>query len=457
MLKVPWLHRLPIHLRREMVTLAMLTGLAAVLLGGVTALSELYHAQQNALAARLTSRGDAELEAGNECAAREAGDPAASKAAIDDYNLAVNDYHTALRYTRDGFPQQLGLAEALIGLRHTDEARVYLENLWEQQPEDGIVNRELARIAAGKGDTRAALRYYHNAIYATWPGNAEREREATRWELVKYLLNIKALAQAQSELIGLAAEVGENPAQQLNLGEYFLKVQDGEHALSSFRLSLGANPRNQVALAGAGEAEFDLGNYPRAQRYFSQALGESPSDRNSASLMEVTEQVVRLDPFRPEITDAERDQAVLSAFETAGDRLKGCPALASLPVSGEIPPAAPASAPAAPGKRQGVLGSIAAALDKLPKVGKGSRAPAAAPQTAPKQPQPTAVHEQTLGAAWAQLEPKLTVRDLRHNQDVINQAMNLAFTIEHQAALNCGSGTPADTALLLISRLHEGS
>ncbi len=457
MLNVPWRVQIPIHLRREVVTLAMLTGLAAVLLIGVTALSDLYHGQQNALAIRLTSRGDAELAAGNECAAQGASDAAASKAAIKDYNLAEADYHTALRYTRDGFPQQLGLAEALIGLRHTDEARVYLENLWEQQPENGIVNRELARIAAGKGDTRTALRYYHNAIYAAWPGNAEAEREATRWELVKYLLNIKALTEAQSELIGLGAEVGDNPAQQLRLGEYLLKVQDGEHALSSFRLSLRANPRNQVALAGAGEAEFDLGDYPRAQRYLSQALNENPGDRNSASLLEVTEQVVRLDPFRPEITDAERDQAVLSAFETAGDRLKGCPAPASAPATGENPTAAPASTPAAAGKRQGVLGSIAAALGKLPRVGKRLQGPAPAPQTAQKQPVPSAAQEQALGAAWAQLEPKVTVPKLRHNQDVINQAMNLAFAIEQQAALNCGSGTPADTALLLISKLHEGS
>jgi tetratricopeptide (TPR) repeat protein len=456
MLNAPWRLQIPIHLRREMVTLAMLTGLAFVLLIGVTALSDLYHSQQNALAARLTSRGDAELAAGNECAARSSTDPSASKMAIRNFNLAVDDYHTALRYTRDGFSQQLGLAEALIGLHHVDEARVYLENLWEQQPENGVVNRELARIAAGKGDTRTALRYYHNAIYATWPGDAESERVATRWELIKYLLNIKALTQAQSELIGLGAEVGDDPVQQLSLGQYFLKVQDGEHALASFRLCLRANPRNQAALAGAGEAEFDVGDYPRAQHFLSQALAENSGDRNSASLAEVTEQVVRLDPFRPEITDAERDQAVLSAFQIAGERMKACPALANLPASPENPPAAPVNVAATPGKTKGVLGSIAAALGKIPAVGKKTQSPAQSPQP-PQQPPGTAVQAQTLAAAWTQLEPKVTVPKLRHNQDVVNQAMNLAFTIERQAALKCGSGTPADTALLLISRLHEGS
>lgn len=382
MITAPWRLRVPIHLRREVVTMTMLTGLAAVLLIGVTALSELYHAQLDALADRWAGRGAADLASGN-------------------FNAAATEYRTALRYARDGYSQQLGLAEALIGMRRVNEASVYLENLWEQQPENGIVNRELARIAAGKGDTRAALRYYHNAIYATWPGNAELDRENTRWELIKYLLGIHASAQAQSELILLGAEVGDNPIQQLNLGQYFLKVQDGQHALAAFRLVLHTDPHSARALAGAGEAAFDLGDYPLAEHYLSSAIAHNPADSDSASLLEVTSEVMRLDPFRRQISDAGRDQAVLGAFQAVGDRLHSCPAAANLPAS--------ASAP------------------------------------------------QTLAGAWAQLKPKVNARELRRNQDVVNQAMNLAFSIERAAAGRCGSGTPSDTALLLISRLHEGS
>lgn len=470
MLNAPWRLQIPIHLRREVVTLAMLTGLAIVLLIGVTALSELYHAQQDSLADRWSSRGAGDLAAGNDWSDRaavekEAGNhgefDADSDRAAHSYKAAVNDYHTSLRYARDGYPQQLGLAEALIGLHHIDEATVYLENLWAQQPENGVVNRWLARIAAGKFDTRRALRYYHNAIYATWPEeNAEADRVATRWELIKYLLGIHALAQAQSELIGLGAEVGESPEQQFQLGQYFLMVEDGEHALTAFRISLRAAPHNQASLAGAGEAAFDLGDYPLAQHYLTLAAARNPADRNSQSLLEVTSQVVRLDPFRPEISDAERDQAVLSAFQTAGDRLKACPALANLPAVPGSPPPAQGKSPVIPGKPQGVLGTIAAALEKIPSAKRKLQGTVQTPPTAEKQPQTpsgTTVPAQTLAAAWALLEPKMTVRKLRHNQDVVNNAMNLAFNIERQAANRCGSGTPSDTALLLISKLHEGS
>ena len=374
--------RFPFHVRREVVTLTLLSGLAIVLFIGVTALSELFHTQQDGLSERWSSRGAADQAAGK----------------FDD---AVNDYRASLRYSEDSFSSQLGLAEALIGLKRTSEASAYLVNLWEAQPENGVVNREMARIAAGKGDTRGALRYYHNAIYAIWTGDAETERRKTRWELIKYLLSIKAPAQAQAELIALAAEVGVDGSQQMNLGQYFLKVQDDHRALDAFRLVLKNDPHNGQALAGAGTAAFGLGDYTLSQHYLRDAVQESPTDRDSATLLEVADQVMRLDPFRRQISDADRDRAVMGLFNTAGNRLKSCPAAANRPVS---------------------AGNI-----------------------------------QTLSDEWTQMEPKVTARDLRRNQDIVNGALNLAFAIERQAGTSCGSGTPADTALLLISKLHEGS
>lgn len=382
MFKPQWRVPVPLYIQREMVTLALLTGLAAALLIGVTALSELYHAQQDALADRWSGRGSQDLNAGR-------------------FKDAVNDFRTALRYSHDSYPQLLGLAEGLIGEKRTSEAETYLVTLWEQQPENGVVNRELARIAAGKGDTRTALRYYHNAVYALWSGDAETERRDTRWELIQYLLSIKAYAQAQSELISLGAEVDDDPAQQVQLGQYFLKVQDDAHALAAFRVMLHADPHNEQALAGAGTAAFDLGNYAMAERFLRAALEQNLGDRNSAELLETTEQVLRLDPFQRQISDANRDRAVEGAFETVGQRLKSCPVAANMPLSAGAP--------------------------------------------------------ETLGQEWQRLMPEVTERAMRRNQDIVNESMNLAYAIERQASTTCGAGTPADAALLLISKLHEGS
>lgn len=447
MYNVPWRLQIPIHLRREMVTLAMLTGLAIVLLVGVTALSELYHAQQDSLADRWSGRGANDLAAGH-------------------YKAAEQDYRTALRYARDGYSQQLGLAQSLIGLGRMGEASVYLENLWVLQPEDGIANRELARIAAGKGDTRNALRYYHNAIYATWPEDPSKERENTRWELIKYLLSIHGVAQAQSQLILLGAEVGDNPIDQLNLGQYFLKVQDGQHALAAFRVVLRADPHSARALAGAGEAAFDLGNYTLAQHYLSAVVARDPADRDSASLLEVTTEVTRLDPFRRQISDAERNQAVEAAFAAVGDRLKTCATIAGEPVTAPDQPVAsqPAASQAAT-KQPAAIQRLAAAISRV--TGRNTKTAAAlspAPGTGIAKPpvagQATAApqaSEQTFAEAWAQLSPKVNDSGIRRNPDIVNEVMNLSFAIERQAGSKCGSGTPSDAALLLISKLHEGS
>lgn len=365
-------------LHREAAILIGLAGLAAALWVGVTALSELYAAQQDALANRWAGRGSTDLKSGK-------------------YKQAVDDFHSALRYSHDDYDQQLGLAEALLGTKRTDEAAVYLETLWEQQPENGLVNRELARIAAGKGDVRQALRYYHNAIYASWRGNADFERRETRWELIKYLLNLDARAQAQSELISLAADVGDDPAPQIELGQYFLRVGDAPHALAAFELRLKANPRNAEALSGAGTAAFQLGEYPRAERYLREAVAEQPEDHDIAGRLQVVDAAVHLNPYRRDISDAERKRVTIAAFDTAGQRLKSCAAAANSPYNG-----------------------------------------------------------QTLLAAWNQLKPHLNESELARDPDAVNRAMNLVFEAERQASAQCGSGFPSDTALLLISGTHEG-
>lgn len=384
----------PFFVRREAVTLSLLTLLAIVLFLFVTALSKVYHVQQQALGDRWAGRGAEDLQMGK-------------------YSVAADEFRTALRYSHDDFAQQLGLAEALIGMKRIPEAQVYLVNLWEQEPENGIVNRELARIAAGNHENRQALRYYHNAIYATWPSGAENQRRETRWELIKYLLSLDELPQAQSELISLDAEVGDSPSQQLLLGEYFLKVQDDQHALACFRIVLAADPHSERALAGAGAAAFNMADYRQAQRYLRKALTEQPGDKESAARLETAEQVLRLDPFRGDLSDADRNRAAIAAFEVAGARLSACPAAGGS--TAPNPVSEPVSATAGP------------------------------------QPQPT------LANTWNRMKPQMTLRRLQNSSDLISQEMDLVFAIERQANAKCGPGTPGDAALLLISKLHEGS
>ena len=373
---------LRLYVRQQPVMLALLAVLAVICFGAVGGLSRAYHAQRESLGNRWFSRGVADLRAHH-------------------YDSAVTDFRAALLYSRDNYDYQLNLAEALIGLGRTNEAYSYLVNLWDRQPENGVVNLELARIAAQRAQTEQALRFYHNAIYADWPGDQEVKRRDTRFELIDYLLSTNAKAQAQSELIALAENLEEDPSQQKRVGDLFLRTQDYEHALSAYRLSLRSDRNSEGALAGAGWAAFQLGRYPLAERYLESAVGANPNDTQSAERLKTTQLVLRMDPFRRQISVTQRDEIVVKAFEIAAQRLKSCGISPS--------PAGPAAA------------------------------------------------QPNLADSWIKMKPRISKEQLRRNPDLVEQAMDLVFTIERQTSTTCGTPTGADLALLLLAKLHEGS
>src|ERR1700686_1166056 len=253
---------LRLYIKQQPVMLALLAVFGVLFFLGVAGLSRAYHAQRDALGNRWFNRGVEDLRTRR-------------------YDRAVTEFRSALLFSRDNYDYQLNLAEALIGLGQTNESYSYLVNLWEREPENGLVNLELSRIAAQRGQTEQAQRYYHNAIYAVWPGDQELKRRDTRFELIEYLLNIHAKAQAQAELIALEENL-EDPALQKRVGDLFLRAEDYEHALAAYRLCLKSDRHNEGALAGAGWAAFQLGRYPLADRYLQAAVAGNPSDSQSA-------------------------------------------------------------------------------------------------------------------------------------------------------------------------------
>jgi tetratricopeptide (TPR) repeat protein len=370
------------YLRQQPVMLALLAGLAILFFLAVTGLSRAYQGQRQSLGSRWFDRGMIDLQARR-------------------FDSAVTEFRSALLYSRDNYSYQLNLAEALIGLKRTGEASSYLVNLWDRQPEDGVVNLELARIAVQKGQTEQALRYYHNAIYAAWSTDQEDNRREARLELIEFLLSTNTKAQAQAELIALEENLGDDPSQQQRVGDLFLRAQDYEHALGAYRLSLKADRDNGAALAGAGLAAFQLGRYPQAQHYLQGALTEGAGNALIEDRLKATELVLEMDPFRRQVSVAQRHKVAVEAFETAGRRLQAC----SAAQGGTLPTATQTS----------------------------------------------------LASSWAKMKPRMTEGELRRDPDLVEAGMDLVFEIERETSATCGTPSGADAALLLIAKLHEGS
>lgn len=373
---------LRLYIKQPPVILALLAVCGVIFFLAVSGLSRAYHAQREALGNRWFHRGAADLQARR-------------------YDRAMTEFRSALLYSRDNYDYQFNLAEALIGLGQTNESYSYLVNLWEREPENGLVNLELARIAAQRGQTEQAQRYYHNAIYAVWPRDQEAKRRETRLELIEYLLSINAKAQAQAELIALEENLGEDPGLQRRVGDFFLRAQDYEHALAAYRMSLKFDRHSAAALASAGWAAFQFGRYPLAERYLQAAVAENPTDTQSAERLKTTQLVLRMDPFRRQISAAERAKIAVDSFATAGRRLSSC--------------------------------------------------------ATPKSSAEATASQPSLANEWAKMKPRITEQELRRNPDLVEQAMDLVFEIERQTSAICGTPTGEDLALLLISKGHEGN
>jgi tetratricopeptide (TPR) repeat protein len=369
------------YLRQQPAMLALVAGLAVVFFLAVTGLSRAYQAQRESLGSRWFGRGVADLKAGH-------------------FDGAVTEFRSALLYSPDDYSYQLNLAEALIGMKRTAEASTYLLTLWERQPDDGLVNLELARIAAQKERTDQAQRYYHNAIYATWPDDAEGKRRDARLELIEFLLQNNARAQAEPELIALAENIGDDAAQQRQVGDLFVRTLDYERAFAFYRLSLKSDRHNRAAFAGAGAAAFELGRYPEARKYLQSAVEANSDDAESAALLKTTELVLSMDPFQRQVSMAERNRIVIKAFAVAGERIKAC-------------------------------------------------AEKSSGTTKPGQP--------NLAENWAKMKSRVTESQLRSNPDLVESAMDMVFDVERETSVNCGAPVGKDLALLLIAKLHEGN
>ena len=367
------------YLRQRPVMLAVLSALAVMSFLMVTVLSRAYHAQRQALGNRWFNRGLAELQAKR-------------------FDAAATDFRAALLYSRDNYTYQLNLAEALLGQNRSGQASAYLLNLWDREPEDGLVNLELARIAKGKGQVQQAVRYYHNAVYAAWPRDQENERLDARLELIELLLGNNERAQAESEVLGLEANVGDDAALQAKVGDLFVRTLDYERALAAYRASLKEDRHNQAAMAGAGQAAFELGRYPEAYKYLQAAVASNTNDTKSAALLKTTQLVLQMNPFRHQISMEQRSRIVVEAFATAEQRLKTCSTQ--------------------PGSAAAGLSSLSDSLGKM--------------------------------------KPEITELELQRKPDLVETAMDLVFNVERQTSEVCGPPSGPDLALLLIAKLHEG-
>jgi tetratricopeptide (TPR) repeat protein len=319
------------------------------------------------------------------------------------YDDAIAAFRAALTCDPTNSQYQLSLARALRDSndpRRLEEAESYLIALWQRTPQDAAVNLALARVAAHRGSVEDATRYYHNAMYGVWNSNPDVNRNKARIELIQFLLEKNAVGNAESELMALAASLPATPDSHLEAAQLFAEAQDYPSALAQDEEVLRLEPTNATALAGAGQAAYQAGNYATAEYYLRSAVAANPQDANLRQLLETTGTVLGASPFRTHLSDAERNRRIIAAFSQAEDRLVKC------------------------AQKTGVdLNSIA--------------------DTSPLS---------RLQARWIAGKPELEHLRSPGETDLPDAIMDIVFQIEHQTVVLCGQPQGLDLALLLISQ-----
>ena len=253
--------------------------------------------------------------------------------ALGQQRLAAGDMPgaiTALRraaasdhYDRD---VQLALAAAHRQAGQIDAARDVLVAALRRFPDDPDVHLRLATLQAGSGRTDEAVRHYQSALLSLWGPDQLQRRRDLREEFVEFLLDRDQGARALSESLLLAGEIDNDAASHLKVGILLHRAGDHARGLQQFEAALQLAPRDEEALARAGEAAFEIGQYALANRYLSRARASA----RSQALLPVVELVLALDPLRPGLVLRERHRrldraAALLADESARCRSAQCP------------------------------------------------------------------------------------------------------------------------------------
>jgi len=305
---------------------------------------------------------------------------------------AVDAFRRATVRNRLNRTYLLALSRALAQKHDYDSARSILLTVRDSAPEDAEINLDLARLAAARQDVTEALRFYRDALYAPWPVSQEERRRAVRVELIRFLLTHDQPSRAQSELLAAGADMPDDATHHIELAELFRQAGDERNALAHFQRVLRLEPQNEEALAGAGTAAFELGEYVLAQGFLREVPSEAVRD-----IRQVVDLVVARDPGAARIGARERHRRLESNLSYVEQRLAECVSQ------------------------------------------RGDQRLSAAEQ---------ARHNE-LQAFGRRFRRSVTL-----DQDTIEMSIDLIDGVERAAVRLCGSATAEDRALLLIAHQH---
>lgn len=349
----------------------------------------------------------------------------------NDPQAAIEALHSALNYEPNR-TTEVELAEALAKAGRIHQAVSYFKTLRESEPGSGIINLQLARLAARQNQTAQAIDYYQTALDGTWEGDGYDRRRNVRLELSGYLISVNQFSRARTQLLIASGNAPRLPAVQIKIAGMLEQCDSPADALQIYQTLSKEREPSWQALAGAGRTAYQLGRFMLALDYLNRALyarafSTQPPTMQATirNMQSTTEQILALYPAT-DLTLHERARRIQHDAAVARARFNSC--LAPIVAAAAHPPA-----PAAPH-----------APSLLP--------PAIQPNPAQ---QAALTSAQSLTARWAKVPRHPSLFLLEENPQMEQTLMQLVYNTENDAASQCGPPQGDDALLYRIAQAPD--
>jgi tetratricopeptide (TPR) repeat protein len=273
-----------------------------------------------------TERSENRAEAARLAAAGHAANP------VD----AVSNFKAAIAIERENPDYWLALGEAQLTAGQLTDAEGTLTELLRRDSTAGAANLALARVLVKEGRITDAVPAYHQAIYGHWDRDAGTSRVNVRFELVNLLAQQGSKEELLAELLPLLDVAPDDLLARKRLGHLFLVAGSAPRAGEIFHDILRKHPQDADAYAGLGESEFARGNYQTAHQDFQIAANLRPSDEGIRGRLDLSNEVLALDPMRRGLGPEEQYRRSVKMVELASAAVTRCATVLSPAASDAI-------------------------------------------------------------------------------------------------------------------------
>jgi tetratricopeptide (TPR) repeat protein len=239
--------------------------------------------------------------------------------------------HTLERGDRE---YQLAWATAQLADREFSSAKDTLNELLDDDSNDGRANLLMARVLAAEGRYKEADSYYHRAIYGEWPSNPSAEPSSgehvtdEQWKVRLELANVLAKhgnnQELLSELLLLDNVPARDPATERQIAALFLQAGSGQRAADVYQRLIREDPNDVDAHIGLGRAQILAGNYRAAENAIMAALHHDPYNERVQSQLRLVAKLASLDPTARRLSTAEKYRRSQQILELTRADLNAC-------------------------------------------------------------------------------------------------------------------------------------